>query len=48
MSVELLEPSPIEQYVDEEGRLTIEGVKLLQRLVEALRDHESRIETLEP
>ena len=43
------------QMTDAEGRLTADGVELLQRLVEALReqqtttaDHEARIEALEP
>lgn len=48
MTVKLLEPTLIEQYVDKDGRLTIEGVKLLERIIAMLRDHEARIETLEP
>lgn len=46
MNVEM--PNSIQQYVDANGRLTLEGVKLLQRIVEALRDHEARLVVLEP
>lgn len=48
MAVELFEPNLIEKYIDADGRLTIEGVKLFQRIIEMLRDHETRIEALEP
>ena len=48
MTVKLLEPTLIEQYVDADGRLTIEGLKLLERIIAMLRDHEARIDTLEP
>jgi len=48
MSLKPLEPTLIEQYIDKDGRLTIEGVKLLDRIIAILRDHEARIETLEP
>lgn len=48
MTVQLLEPTLAERYIDENGRLTIEGVKLLERIVAMLRDHEARIEALEP
>lgn len=48
MAVQLLEPNLVERITDKEGRLTIEGVLILQRILEALRDHEARITTLEP
>lgn len=48
------EPSLGDQYFDAQGKPTIEGQELLQRLYEAVRelqtaaqDHETRIEALE-
>ena len=35
-------------YIDAEGRLTIEGLKLFEQLLAVLRDHEGRISVLEP
>lgn len=43
MSVQVDLPSSLVRYVDENGRLTIEGVKLFQRMVKALEDHEARL-----
>lgn len=48
MSVQVQPPQPFIRYVDKEGRLTPEGILLLQRMVEAMADHEARIVTLEP
>ncbi|WP_156025874.1 hypothetical protein [Sulfitobacter sp. 20_GPM-1509m] len=48
MTVEVKLPNAIEQYVGPDGRLTLEGVKLIQRLVRAIEDHEARITALEP
>ena len=43
MTVSVDLPSSLVRYVDADGRLTIEGVKLLQRMVKALEDHETRL-----
>jgi hypothetical protein len=49
MAVEVKDPVALERYVDPDtGRLTLAGLELLQRVVSALRDHEDRIEALEP
>lgn len=40
--------APIVKYVTPEGRLTEEGLRLLERLAAMLDDHEARIVTLEP
>lgn len=49
MTVELKDPLQGQALIDPEtGALTLDGLELLQRLVAALRDHEERIETLEP
>lgn len=41
-------PLPYSQYVTPEGKLTNEGMKLLQEIARLLNDHEERIRTLEP
>ena len=55
MTVTVKDPSRLEIYVDKSGRLTLEGVKLIQEMARALReaqatiaDHETRITALEP
>ena len=48
MTIQTKEPSAIERYIDSEGRLTIEGLKLFQQMLAKLDDHEARIEALEP
>lgn len=40
--------SDIVPYVDAQGRLTVEGMKLFQMMLAILRDHAQRIEDLEP
>lgn len=42
------EVSDLVPYVTEDGRLTIEGMKLLRQVVAVLRDHEARVQALEP
>lgn len=42
------QPLPYSQYVTPEGKLTNEGMKLLQQLARVLTDHEERIRNLEP
>ena len=48
MAVEVKEPASLEVYVDADGKLTREGLKLLQQMVRAIKDHETRIVVLEP
>lgn len=49
MAVEVKDPVGLSRYVNPEtGQLTLAGLELLQRIVDALRDHEERIEALEP
>lgn len=48
MTVPVNDPNPLEKYVDANGRLTLEGLKLLQAAIRAIRDHEDRIVALEP
>lgn len=43
MTVQLFDPNLLERYVDENGRLTVEGLKLLAQMVAMLKDHESRL-----
>ena len=43
MAVKVEKPNTVERYVGPDGRLTIEGVKLLQRIVAAIDDHEARL-----
>jgi hypothetical protein len=47
VTVKLLEPVLIEQYIDADGRLTLEGMKLFERMINMLKDHEARITALE-
>lgn len=47
MTVQLLEPTLSEQYIDADGRLTIEGMKFFERMLNMLIDHETRIAALE-
>jgi hypothetical protein len=46
MNVEF--PNAIERYVDSDGRLTLEGIKILQRLVLAVQSLDERVRALEP
>lgn len=48
MTISLKQPNLLEKLVTSDGRLTNEGLILLTRIVEMLRDHEARIEALEP
>ena len=48
MAVEVKLPTDIEQFVTEDGRLTNEGILLLQQYFRAIVDHEKRIVVLEP
>lgn len=48
MAVQVPIPNSLEKYVTPDGRLTQAGLILLQQIVEALADHETRITTLEP
>lgn len=48
MAVEVKEPASVETYVDNQGRLTREGLKMIQQMVRAIKDHEDRIVVLEP
>lgn len=48
MSIEVKELLPLEKVTDENGKATLELAEIIQRLVEAIRDHEDRITTLEP
>ncbi len=48
MAVEVKEPASLEIYVDNQGKLTREGLKLIQQMVRAIQDHETRIVVLEP
>ena len=45
MSLNLLEPTFIEQYVGADGRLTIEGVKLIQSMVDAIKENQTLVDT---
>lgn len=42
------EVSDLLPYVTPDGRLTVEGLKLFRQLLAVLRDHDARIEDLEP
>lgn len=42
------DPQQMVRYVDAQGRLTREGMELLQRIVASLKDHETRLTALEP
>lgn len=48
MTVEVKQPIALQKFVNEDMTLTLDGLELLQRIVEALQDHETRIDTLEP
>lgn len=48
MTVQVDLPNGLERYVTAEGRLTIEGLKLLTKIVRSLEDHEARLQVLEP
>ena len=48
MTVQVDLPNDIERYVDPNGRLTIEGMKIIRKLALAVQDHEERIKALEP
>ncbi len=48
MTVKLLEPNLVEKYIEADGKLTLDGVKLLDRIIAMLKDHEARITALEP
>lgn len=48
MAVKVETVNSITKYVTEDGKLTIEGIRLLQTIVEALADHETRLVVLEP
>ena len=43
MTVELKIPTRIQHLVDKDGRLTLEGLQILERMVAMLRDHEARL-----
>lgn len=42
------EVSDLIQYIGPDGRLTVEGLKLFRQMIAVLRDHQKRIEDLEP
>lgn len=48
MAVKVEAVNSITKYVTPDGRLTTEGVRLLQTIVNAIADHETRIVVLEP
>lgn len=48
MSVQVKELLTGVRVADEKGNPSLELVEVIQRLVDAIRDHEARIETLEP
>ena len=48
MSVVLTDLPPNLVATDDKGLPTLEFVILLQQIIRALRDHEARLETLEP
>lgn len=48
MTVEVQLPIQGVRYVDADGRLTLDGVLLLQRIVDALEEMEARLQALEP
>ena len=48
MAVKVEAVNSITKYMTEDGRLTIEGIRLLQTIAEALADHEVRLVVLEP
>lgn len=40
--------SPLVKYVDADGKLTQEGLRLFVRVLAKIRNHEERLEALEP
>lgn len=48
MTVEVKELLTGVKVADEKGQPSLELVEIIQRLVDAIRDHEARITTLEP
>lgn len=47
MTVYVELPQGAEKYVEADGRLTLEGLKLIQRLVEAIKGLDSRVTAAE-
>lgn len=43
MTVKLLDVDLVRQITDAEGKLTLEGVQIIQRMQDVLRDHEERL-----
>ena len=43
MAVNVEEANAITKYVDSDGKLTVEGLRLLQLIVKMLKDHETRL-----
>lgn len=41
-------PQSFQRYVDSEGRLTFEGMRLIQQMVAKINELEERVEDLEP
>lgn len=48
MSLSSEMPNGIERYIDPDGRLTLEGLKLFQRMISDLEAMDARIAVLEP
>ena len=46
MNVEM--PNKMTRYVDANGRLTLEGMKLFQRLIDGMQEVDERLKVLEP
>ena len=46
--IEANEPTPVEQYFDEQGNITYDGLQYFQRIIRTLKDLDSRLEALEP
>ncbi|MGB1215533.1 MAG: hypothetical protein ACPG4X_19340 [Pikeienuella sp.] len=47
MTVHVYPPNDVETYVAQNGRLTLEGIKLIQRIVETVNELDERITALE-
>jgi len=43
MAVKIDEANAITRYVDADGKLTVEGLRLFQLIVKMLKDHETRL-----